>query len=234
MNSTPQETELGKAALLIQHNRQNFVQMNRTKIHSRKSKGFSLIELLAVISIVALLSTLTWLNGPSLLGAGWLRSGSDALYNTLSLARQTAVTSDMPCAFVIRTTGSNAWKQIALFTINFNTYNWTQTAAWKTLPQNIVVDENFLPTWQNTKGLAFIAGSVAAPSPAITQAGSSLQHYQDYLALVFLPDGSMMSSENIALKIIIKRGDAVNSDSALILLAERAGGRVKMIQPVTH
>jgi len=187
--------------------------MRLNKLQTIARRGFSLIELLVVISIVALLSTLTWLNGPSLLGAGWLRSGSDALYNTLSLARQTAVTNDMPCAFVIRTTGSN---------------------AWKTLPQNIFVDENFLPTWQNTKGLAFIAGSVAAPSPAITQAGSSLQHDQDYLALVFLPDGSMMSSENIALKLIIKRGDAVNSDNAFILLAERAGGRVKMIQPVTH
>ncbi|MEI6337263.1 MAG: prepilin-type N-terminal cleavage/methylation domain-containing protein [Verrucomicrobiota bacterium] len=208
--------------------------MRLNKLQTIARRGFSLIELLVVISIVALLSTLTWLNGPSLLGAGWLRSGSDALYNTLSLARQTAVTNDMPCAFVIRTTGSNAWKEIALFTINVNTSNWIQTAAWKTLPQNIFVDENFLPTWQNTKGLAFIAGSVAAPSPAITQAGSSLQHDQDYLALVFLPDGSMMSSENIALKLIIKRGDAVNSDNAFILLAERAGGRVKMIQPVTH
>jgi prepilin-type N-terminal cleavage/methylation domain-containing protein len=208
--------------------------MRLNKLQTIARRGFSLIELLVVISIVALLSTLTWLNGPSLLGAGWLRSGSDALYNTLSLARQTAVTNDMPCAFVIRTTGSNAWKEIALFTINVNTSNWIQTAAWKTLPQNIFVDEKFLPTWQNTKGLAFIAGSVAAPSPAITQAGSSLQHDQDYLALVFLPDGSMMASENIALKLIIKRGDAVNSDNAFILLAERAGGRVKMIQPVTH
>jgi len=208
--------------------------MRLNKLQSTARRGFSLIELLIVISIVALLSTLTWLNAASLLGAGWLRSGSDALYNTLSLARQTAVTNDMPCAFVIRTTGSNAWKEIALFTINVNTSNWIQTAPWKTLPQNIFVDENYVPTWQNTKGLAFIAGSVAAPSPAITQAGSSLQHDKDYLALVFLPDGSMMSSENIALRLIIKRGDAVNSDNTFILLAERAGGRVKMIQPVTR
>ena len=208
--------------------------MTKAKAIPAAIRGFTLLELLVTIAILLLLSTLTWTLGPSLLESHWLRTGADLIHNNLSLARQTAVSTGRPSILVMRTTGTNAWKDIAVFSVDPDLSIWTQINAWQSLPRTVLVDNTFSPAWPKTVGIQSAIGLVGAPSAPITREKFSLVHDEDYLSVGFFPDGSIVAKENIAIKVITKPTDtaaSANPHNFVILLAERAGGRVKVLRP---
>lgn len=207
--------------------------MNPTRPISQLNRGFTLVEMMVVIALISALSTFTLMNAPNLLGESRLRSGANDIHNHLALARQAAINSNTPTVLVLRTTGTHAWKSIAVFAMKPESADWTQIGAWHQLPETILVDDSYVPAWPNTQAPSAGTSSVAAPTPAITQAGAALTHDVDYVSVGFLPDGSMMTDENVALKVVRNPGDSpatVDPNNWFILLAERAGGRVKVLQ----
>lgn len=201
------------------------------------SAGYTLIELLAVLALVSALSTLTWINGPSLLGSGGLRNGVESIHGNLSQARQSAITTMRPSVVVIRTSGPDAWRSLATYSIDPGTSEWIPTGKWQVLPPNVSIDNTWDSDWPQAKNLPTAVLQVGEPSQPITQAGKALKFGDDYLPIGFLPDGSMTSPENVALRVVRNPDGQLPSEEIkewTILLIERTGGRVKSISNGDH
>jgi len=202
------------------------------KSSSASRQAFTLVELLCVIAIIGVILALTAFNAPSLFGSYAVRSGADSLYGGLTLARQVALSHNRPSALVIRTTGEKAWQRLAVFTIDPETSAWTQISSWDTLSRGVIIDKDYpIPVaWTGTVGLPVLleeGARMAAPVPAISDGPTPLAHGTDYVAIGFLPDGSLMLDANVALRIILEqRGSRTEWP---VLLAEHAAGRVKTL-----
>lgn len=200
----------------------------------RLESGYTLIEMMVVVTIITALSTLTWLNAPSLLGTHTLRAGVGVIYDNLAVARQSAISGNRSSVVVVRITGSNAWKCLSVFSIDPQTSEWRQTEDWKVLPSNIYLDHTFLPAWPQTSNLVSSANSLLAPAAPITQGGQPLEYGVDYLCVGFYSDGSLMTDKNVAFKVIFNPGNKTspaNITNWTVLLAEQAGGRLKLLRP---
>lgn len=75
----------------------------------KRKEGFTIIELLTVISILGVLSALTAPNIPKWLSAYSLRSAAADMYSTFQLIRITAIKTQIPCVITFYEDGYIAY-----------------------------------------------------------------------------------------------------------------------------
>jgi prepilin-type N-terminal cleavage/methylation domain-containing protein len=207
------------------------------------SRGFSLLELLVVIAIILILATLIGLNSGGISGAAGVTSGAELVHNQINAARQTASAKDLTSFVVVRTTGPNAWQRVGVFALAPGETQWQQVDRWRNLPIQCFVDPNYSPAtepWSRKPlSLQDAHQKVLAPSTPIPDIGAALIHGDDYLAMAFLPDGSLVSDDNVALRVAAGRSDngTVSIQGGLVptnwvkLVIEKISGQVKEITP---
>ena len=157
-------------------------------------KAFTLVELLVVMAIISVLTSLCILGFKSLTGTKGLTGAGDQVGALLAFARQEAIAKDTMTALVIVTspnTGKAAYRTLAVWEYNAatdgTTGTWTQASKWQTLPTGIVID--------NTSSAAtFLTSSSVTPSlPTLQYLGTTLTSpTTDYAMQVFLPSGRLI------------------------------------------
>jgi prepilin-type N-terminal cleavage/methylation domain-containing protein len=205
--------------------------------------AFSLVELLVVVALVALLSTLLVLNSQGLLQARGVSGAAALLNDTLRLSSQSAVSGGRSTYLVIRTTGPDAWRRIGVFQQTPGSAEWEQIDRWRNLPPSAYVDPDYDPASEpwTRKPLSLSAAHSRVPPPAtpILDSGTSLAHGSDYFALGFLAGGGIIADDNAALRIAAGRTldgtvviDGGESPSNWVkLIVEKISGQPKQILP---
>lgn len=173
-----------------------------------RQTGFSLIELLVVISLIATLSSLTAFSLKGNSGAVKLSTGGWQLASLIDSARETAILRQKPVAIVLLASGDEVANRV--FTVlgyvppasSGEAGQWKQISRWETLPQGVLADTGF-----DSSGNALIAftssGSVTLNTyttlPSLTYQGLSYAAKDQYGYIIFMPDGSLYQDASGAL-----------------------------------
>jgi hypothetical protein len=162
------------------------------RLPSLKSYAFTLVELMAVIGIIALLAVVGVPAMKGLTGSGGRKQALGQLLGALEIARNTAISTGTNAAviFPAGTFPSIPYRYRSMAVISWQTTNTTgtnfMTGAWITLPQGIVFNSkqiDQLPYLTNATAL------IIPPNPQSTNfAMNTLQ------ALVFQSDGALNDS----------------------------------------
>lgn len=175
--------------------------MNRLRgeVLHLKARGFSLLELLVVIAVIALMCGILMMSLPSVLGARAITKGSSLVENSIRDAREQALNSKRRTALVVRTGGARPYARLAVYRATTNpAANWEQVGRWVDLPDGIVLDNAYSPT--NALNLATASAAVASPV-GVADAGAQLAT-NAYLQIVFGGDGLVQAPGNIELRIL--------------------------------
>ena len=161
----------------------------KSQLQHRRSKGVTLVELLVVLSIISILTSLVVLGlGGS--RAAKLSADGTAVADLAGLAGQNAMAKNMVTALVYAQTVSGK-QGFALFQLNSGT--WEQVTAWKFLADGVTVDST-----QST----FLTPPNPAPQsfPTVsTIAGVAVQnsYYQ-----IFLPSSQIMGASLPSIRLV--------------------------------
>lgn len=184
----------------------------------KASPGFSLVELLTVIAIVAILGTLVGASTGTSAGRR-IEAAGLKVAELLELARQSAVTRDAMVAVVL-TKGEKP--HIGLFELRARpdgtaaiNQDWIQAGRWESLPDGLVVDQETLRPGTET---------FAAGPPVPIMQGKTITP-EDFSYAIFLPSGRLMSGTPVALRLVAGAGDSVNYFKLTVISAT---GRVKI------
>ncbi len=165
-------------------------------IKNRSSRqGFTMMELLVVMTIISILTSLCVLGFKSLTGSIGLTGASDQFTSFLAFARQRAIARNTMVATVILTSGTydkaayrtySAW-ELALPSDGTapSSSNWVQTSPWKTLPPGVVVDSTATAS-------GFLNSPTVSPAlPTLDYMGKSLNPKTECAVQLFLPSGRL-------------------------------------------
>ncbi|MCE0496490.1 MAG: prepilin-type N-terminal cleavage/methylation domain-containing protein [Methylacidiphilales bacterium] len=155
-----------------------------TRVISRVGRGFTLIEMLIVIAIIAVLMSLGL---PALLNSSRSSGLTDAgneLDNIAMLARQNAVSNNVQTALVLVTNdpynSAMSGRAVSVWQMGSN-QTWTQTSRWMFLPNTTTAYDD--PTASN-KGFS------TPTTFSVTLDGNTLPA-SDFSAFIFDPEGNM-------------------------------------------
>lgn len=146
--------------------------------------GFSLIELLLVVAIIAVLSSLVSPALRSVTGGLDMTRGADLVATYAGIARQTAVTrnrnTELRFYFLKDTFGTERCRALQVFLQSDDGSSWDATSRIQNLPDSVCIDSGAT--------LSPLVGSQTKQngSVSIPGAGTSYQ----YVAVTFRPDGT--------------------------------------------
>jgi len=165
----------------------------------KKTTGaFTLVELLVVMALISILSTLTMMSLSSMGKSSALSVAGNRLSTLVNQARQNSMSKNVMTALVLVTghAGSPAanpdYRALALLEYNAADSNpaWKQVSQWENLPTGIVVDTSTTDcTFLSNSGtsLPYLTAGVL-PSP---YQGASIG---TYASRVFMPSGGLYQS----------------------------------------
>ncbi|MFA7345529.1 MAG: prepilin-type N-terminal cleavage/methylation domain-containing protein, partial [Terrimicrobiaceae bacterium] len=160
----------------------------------RTSMGFSLVELLVVISLIVLLASLA---GLSLRGGGAQLSTAGAHIATLmEQARETAILKRQPTALIMLADGgdvaSRVFAVLGYVPDATGAGTWERLSRWEKLSEGVLADEGSDSGGNPLHALMPANSPVVAPAlPTLHYAGGSFAPQSKYGYVVFMPDGSL-------------------------------------------
>lgn len=162
-----------------------------------KRAGFSLVELLSVVAVVGLLTTVGVGGLGGLRQGGGLTSAGNKIANLVVLARQVAVSENTATAVVVLTKDGlsndrgGAYRSVAIIKLEDNA--WKQVSPWENLPDGVVIDPSAsISTFFQNATLPTGLGGDTSPQFNFRGARVGLN---DLACRVFLPGGGMLNPD---------------------------------------
>jgi prepilin-type N-terminal cleavage/methylation domain-containing protein len=160
------------------------------------SAAFTLVELLAVISIMALLSVVTI---PALRSseAAQISTSSAQISNLMDASREAAIVSGQPVAVAMLSADSNSVQRFTALQYVPATTSWKRISKWESLPTGILAysgtdsSGNPVNAFQPQN-----SPSVGSAMPGLVYSGKTYQPKDGYGYVIFLPDGSLYQNPN--------------------------------------
>lgn len=164
------------------------------KLGFRKSRrAFSLIELLTVIAMMALLTTLVAPAFNNLGKSSLLSAEGNRVVNLVNYAGQNSISRNaMTAMVVIDPQSGSAYRAFALFECLPESTDWKQISAWETLKDGIVLDPSTFSTFTD---------SGTQPQPALPQMRYRNGAVGAYKYVIFLPNRSLLQNTSAQLKL---------------------------------
>ena len=212
-------------------------------------KGFTMVELLVVMSIVAILTSLSVLGLKSIMGDTGLTGAGNQMSQFFTFARQEAISKNTLVAVVVLTTpnvGSAQYRTFSAWELALpangtapTSSNWVQASKWVTLPAGIVVDVSTAidPNLATTaSSFALSATPVTSPAalPSMNYLGQNVNPATDCAAQVFTPSGRLNSSSpNLCMLTLVERNPNPASLPAnyVTYIFNPATGETKVVRP---
>lgn len=177
-----------------------------------RSCGFSIIELLSVIAIVAILGTMVGIGTGSNTGRQLEAAGLKAA-NLLEFARQNSMTRDVMSAVVLV---KGQTPQIGLFELGVRrdglavtSADWVQVGRWEPFPSGLVVDAETLRP----------GGETFTPGPPQPRLKGQIVAPGDFSYAVFLPSGRLMNPAPASLRLAPGLWDSASGTGSVTRLA---------------
>lgn len=169
----------------------------------RFSHGFSLVELLTVIAIMAVLLSLGAGSVAGIGRANQLTATGNRISNLASLARQEAISQNTPTALIMLPADADASIAAAFAVLLLQDGQWKQISRWEILPESVVIDADTSSFLQN----GALPALADAASPIGSFRGKSLS-VSDCSARVFLPSGGLWNPDKSATVRLIEKNRA--------------------------
>jgi type II secretory pathway pseudopilin PulG len=169
--------------------------LSKAEIFSRSEgrRAFSLVELVAVIAMMALLTTLVAPVFNNLGRSNLLSAEGNRVVNLINCAGQNSIAKNAMTALVAADPQSgNACRIFALFECPPESTGWKQITPWETLKDGIVLDPSSLSTLTDS------ATQPQPPLPTMRFRGGIIGAYK---YLVFLPNRSLLQNTSAQLKL---------------------------------
>lgn len=162
----------------------------------KRSPGFSLIELLSVVAIVAVTAALIPSFGNSLAGTA-LNNGATATINLLTVARTEAITRRQLVRFAVATEWPGdptaSYRMISLWaSASGEDGSWTQITKWEMLPAGVAIDPDaarYVPRPTGQGAAESIFGKAGATASCTVRSQTVTMQY-----LEFTPAGAVRTT----------------------------------------
>lgn len=156
-------------------------------------RAFSLIELLTVIALMALLTSLLAPAFNNFGRAGQLNADGNKVVNLVNLAGQNSMSKNVMTALVVVSPDqSNAYRSFTLLEYAPEANEWKQISGWENLKDGVVVD----PT-----SFSFTEYPAVKPEPDLPTIRYGGKAITSYKYLVFLPNRSLLQNTSAQLKL---------------------------------
>jgi prepilin-type N-terminal cleavage/methylation domain-containing protein len=167
-----------------------------------KRRAFTLVEMLLVMAIITVLTSVSVLAMKSLMGSTGLTGAGDKVSAFFAFARQEAISKNTITAAVILTKSSlgtpayrtySVWELVLPADDNLSDATWVQASKWQTLPNGVVIDNSTLAATANN----YLSSTTVTPAlPTMNYLGTTLNPATDCAVQIFLPSGRIDPPSN--------------------------------------
>lgn len=163
--------------------------MNNTSQHP---KGFSLVELLAVMAVLAILSGFLIPAFANLGKSTSLSTTASKINGLVNLAGQnSAARNSMTALVAILPDGAEMDYAFTLLELAPDTNDWKQIHSWEKLPSGIAMDQ-----------CTFVEYPAKNPEPAFPELEYNGKRISSFKYLIFLPNRSLRDSASAQLRLV--------------------------------
>ncbi len=198
---------------------------SRSRLHAAR-RGYSLIELLAVMAILSALAGLT-VGSLSPVRANALTAGGNQIADLLASARQNSISRHAFTAVVIKSTGDARYSASCLFELTRNDNGafgaWTMIAPWRSLPEGVRFDPD-------APVAAPVVNFLSNPKPSspsnlpgtIPFHGTPVDVANGVAYQIFAPDGTLTKGSPVRLRLV---EGAEDTGTGILYTGRKAGGQ---------
>jgi len=171
----------------------------------RGQAGFSVVELVIVLALIVVLTTLSVPAFNKISGSGALSSSGNLVVNMANLARTQAIARNTMTALVVATDrrSHQAYRTMAVFELAptqdgglMRTTDWRLVSKWEVLQRGIIVDIDL--TFNDKTDSASTPG---VPFPMLPDIQIGGQPVESYRYIVFMPSGYLLSGQSESLNL---------------------------------
>jgi prepilin-type N-terminal cleavage/methylation domain-containing protein len=192
------------------------------------SRGYSLIELLAVVAILSALAGLT-MGSLSPVKANALTAGGNKVADLLASARQNSISRHSFTAVVIKSVGDSRYSAHCLFELARTDSGafaaWKMIAPWRSLPDGVRFDPGVFTGSATNFVYSNPSGSPPSPSPlpsTVQFRGQTVNITNDVVYQIFGPDGTLTRGAPVRLRLVEAGED---TGSGIIYTGQKTAGQ---------